>query len=46
MARSGMAHLWEDSPRGRPKVVTDAYLERLRELLTQSPRDYKYPFTR
>lgn len=46
MARSGMAHLWEDSPRGRPKVVTDAYLERLRELLTQSPRDYKYPFAR
>jgi transposase len=46
MARSGMAHLWEDSPRGRPKIVTDAYLERLRELLTQSPRDYKYPFAR
>jgi transposase len=46
MARSGMAHLWEESPRGRPKIVTDAYLERLRELLTQSPRDYKYPFSR
>jgi transposase len=46
MARSGMAHLWEASPRGRPKIVTDAYLERLRELLTQSPRDYKYPFSR
>jgi transposase len=46
MARSGMAHLWEDSPRGRPKIVTDSYLERLRELLTQSPRDYKYPFSR
>jgi transposase len=46
MARSGMAHLWEDSPRGRPKIVTEAYLERLRELLTQSPRDYKYPFAR
>jgi transposase len=46
MARSGMAHLWEESPRGRPKVVTDDYLERLRELLTQSPRDYKYPFAR
>lgn len=46
MARSGMAHLWEDSPRGRPKIVTDAYLERLGELISQSPRDYKYPFTR
>jgi transposase len=46
MARSGAAHQWEDSPRGRPKIVTDAYLERLRELLTQSPREYKYPFGR
>jgi transposase len=46
MARSGMAHLWEDSPRGRPKIVTDAYLERLQELLTQNPREYKYPFSR
>jgi transposase len=46
MARSGMAHLWEDSPRGRPKIVTDAYLGRLRELLTHSPREYKYPFSR
>jgi transposase len=46
MARSGMAHLWEDSPRGRPKIATDAYLERLGELLSQSPRDYSYPFVR
>jgi transposase len=46
MARSGMSHLWEDAQRGRPRVVTDAYLERLRELLTQSPREYKYPFGR
>jgi transposase len=46
MARSGLAHLWEEYPRGRPKVVTDAYLERLQELLTHSPKDYKYPFSR
>ncbi|WP_299485158.1 helix-turn-helix domain-containing protein [Acaryochloris sp. IP29b_bin.137] len=46
MARSGMAHLWEDHPLGRPKVITDAYLDRLKELLSQSPRDYKYPFHR
>lgn len=46
MARSGLAHLWEDSPQGRPKIVTDAYLERIRELLSQSPREYKYPFSR
>lgn len=46
VARTGMAHLWQESPRGRPKVVTDAYLTRLRELLNDCPRKYKYPFRR
>jgi transposase len=46
MARTGMAHLWQDFPRGRPKIVTDTYLKRLKELLNENPRDYKYPFRR
>jgi transposase len=46
MARTGMAHLWQDFPRGRPKIVTDTYLKRLQELLNENPRDYKYPFRR
>jgi transposase len=46
MARTGMAHLWQDFPRGRPKIVTEGYLLRLKELLNENPRDYKYPFRR
>jgi transposase len=46
IARSGMAHQWQDSPIGRPKVVSDEYLQRLQELLKGSPRDYGYSFQR
>ncbi len=46
IARSGVAHQWQDCPIGRPKVVNEEYLERLRELLKGSPRDYGYTFSR
>jgi transposase len=46
IARAGMAHQWQDCPIGRPKAVNDEYLERLKELLTSSPRDYGYSFRR
>lgn len=46
IARSGMAHQWQDCPIGRPKAVNEEYLERLKELLTNSPRDYGYFFQR
>jgi transposase len=46
IARAGMAHQWQDCPIGRPKAVNEQYLERLRELITNSPRDYGYPFQR
>lgn len=46
MARTGMAHLWQDFPRGRPKIVTESYLLRLKQLLNENPRDYRYPFRR
>lgn len=46
IARSGMAHQWQDCPIGRPKVVNDEYLQRLQELLKGSPRDYGYSFQR
>ena len=42
IARSGMAHQWEDCPIGRPKAVTQEYLARLKELVNNSPRDYGY----
>ncbi len=46
VARAGMAHQWQDCPIGRPKAVNDQYLERLKELVSHSPRDYGYPFQR
>lgn len=46
IARAGMAHQWQDCPIGRPKTVSDEYVERLKELLTHSPRDYGYSFRR
>ncbi|MEH2263238.1 helix-turn-helix domain-containing protein [Nostoc sp.] len=46
IARSGMAHQWQDCPIGRPKAVNDQYLERLKELINSSPREYGYAFRR
>lgn len=46
MAQAGQAHNWNDSPIGRPKTVSDQYLERLKELASNSPRDYGYSFRR
>ncbi|WP_427162592.1 helix-turn-helix domain-containing protein [Aliinostoc sp. HNIBRCY26] len=46
IARSGMAHQWQDCPVGRPKAINDQYLARLRELISHSPRDYGYAFRR
>lgn len=46
LARAGQAHNWNVSPIGRPKTVNDQYLERLKELVCHSPRDYGYSFQR
>ncbi|MBW4687454.1 MAG: helix-turn-helix domain-containing protein [Komarekiella atlantica HA4396-MV6] len=46
IARTGMAHQWQDCPIGRPKAVNDQYLERLKELVSTSPRNYGYSFRR
>lgn len=45
-ARAGEAHNWSDCPIGRPKVTNEQYLERLKELVSNSPRDYGYSFER
>lgn len=44
IARTGMAHQWQDCPIGRSKAVSEEYLERLQELVSHSPRDYGYSF--
>lgn len=46
IARTGMAHQWQDCPLGRPKAINQEYLERLQELLSQSPHDCGYGFRR
>lgn len=46
IAQTGQVHLWNKSPIGRPKTVNDRYLNRLKELVSNSPRDYDYVFHR
>ena len=45
-ARTGQAHNWQKLSIGRPKVVNEEYLTRLRELVNQNPRNCGYAFTR
>lgn len=44
MAQAGLAHQWNERPMGRPKTVNSEYLERLKELVSHSPREYGYSF--
>ena len=46
MAKSGQAHNWKDQAIGRPKTVTSEYLQRLKQLMSESPKDLGYPFSR
>jgi transposase len=45
-AQAGLAHNWHEHSRGRPKVINEQYIKRLKELASNSPRDYDYPFHR
>ncbi|MDY7003085.1 MAG: helix-turn-helix domain-containing protein [Cyanobacteriota bacterium] len=46
VAKSGQAHKWNDRPIGRPQEVNEQYLERLKELVTNSPKEFGYVFQR
>ena len=46
MAQTGNAHQWSARPMGRPKTVNEQYLDRLKELVTNSPRECDYAFHR
>jgi hypothetical protein len=37
-----MVHQWQDCPIGRPKLVSNEYLQRLKELFYSNPRGYGY----
>jgi transposase len=45
-ARAQIAHQWKESPPGRPKKVSDQYIQRLKKLVEVDPRDCGYPFQR
>jgi transposase len=44
LTKAGLAHQYLEYPVGRPRLITDEYIEFLRELLQHSPQDYGYPF--
>ncbi|MEH2195455.1 MAG: helix-turn-helix domain-containing protein [Nostoc sp.] len=46
VVKSGEAHNWNAFPLGRPKIVDDQYRERLKELMSHSPRAFGYSFRR
>ena len=46
MAQTGNAHHWNDHLMGRPKTVNQQFLERLKELASNSPREFGYSFER
>lgn len=46
LASMGQAHNWQSSPLGRPKLVNEEYLERLKELLNHSPKEINIPGTK
>lgn len=46
MVKTGQIDQWDKQPPGRPKTVNAQYLERLRELVNGSPKDYGYSFER
>ena len=46
IAKSGQTHQWNNYPIGRPQEVNEQYLERLKELVTNSPKKCGYVFER
>lgn len=44
IAKSGQAHQWNQKKIGRPKAVSEEYVQRLRELVSKSPREVKIPY--
>ena len=46
IAQKGEAHKWQELPIGRPKTVNEKYLNRLQDLVCQSPQDFGYAFKR
>ena len=46
ISQTEKANIWQENSVGRPKIVNESYLKRLRELVTNNPQDYGYSFQR
>lgn len=46
IVKIGMSSEWKERPIGRPKVVKGEYIDRLQELLSNSPKIHGYSFDR
>ena len=46
ISQTEKANTWQENSVGRPKVVNETYLKRLRELVTHNPQNYGYSFQR
>ncbi|GAB4539886.1 MAG: hypothetical protein Tsb0014_30720 [Pleurocapsa sp.] len=46
IAKQPTVDCWQDSHVGRPKRVNEQYMQRLKELVTSSPKDHGYAFQR
>ncbi|MEM7591414.1 MAG: helix-turn-helix domain-containing protein [Cyanobacteria bacterium P01_A01_bin.83] len=46
MAKNGQALQWNNVPIGRPTIVNEQYIKRLQELVTHSPKEFGYSFSR
>ena len=46
IAKKPSSDSWQDTCVGRPKRISDEYLQRLQELVTSSPKDHGYAFKR
>ncbi|WP_413200203.1 helix-turn-helix domain-containing protein [Nostoc piscinale] len=44
IAKAGLAHQWQEQKIGRPKLINEQYLDRLKQLVTHNPQEYGYPF--
>jgi transposase len=45
IAKAGLVEQWQQRSIGRPKIVNEQYIQRLKELLSHSPRKYGYAFS-
>lgn len=46
MTQAGQAYKWNECSKGRPNIINEQFLNRLKELVNHDPREYGYSFSR